>query len=82
MVLKCFVKKKKCVLIVLYFTQYLKLVKAPVLIHSNIEYLIKNIDGYTNNPKKSATTNVGEHILCGCSMPTTYEFDGKKMSLI
>ena len=32
---------------------------------AGIEYLIKKIDGSTNNPKNSSTTKIFEHILCG-----------------
>ena len=35
-----------------------------------MESLIKKVDGYTNNPKNSSTTKVGEHIVCGYSMST------------
>ena len=41
------------------------------------------IDGRPNNPEKSLTTKIGEHIPCGYSMPTIWAFDTleKKPSL-
>ena len=42
----------------------------PYIIYSDTESLIKRIDGYANNPEKSSTTKIGEHIPCGYSMST------------
>ena len=36
----------------LKFTQYLKSVKAPLHIYSNVESLIKKVNGCENNPKQ------------------------------
>ena len=36
--------------IILEFTQYIKSDKIPYIIHTDIESLIKKIDGCTNNP--------------------------------
>ena len=33
-------------------------------------------DGCKNNPEKSSTAKVGEHILCGYLMSTIWTFDG------
>ena len=33
------------------------------------------MDGCANNPEKSSTTKIGEHIPCGYSMSTIWEFD-------
>ena len=33
-----------------------------------------------NNPKKSSTRKVGEHIPCGYSMPTVSAFDVKEQA--
>ena len=49
----------------LEFSQYMKWDKMPYIIYADIEYLIKKIDGCANNPEKSSTTKIGEHILCG-----------------
>ena len=42
----------------------------PYIIYSDTESLIKRIDGCANNPQKSSTTKIGEHIPCGYSMST------------
>ena len=47
----------------------------PYIIYSDTESLIKRIDGYANNPEKSSTTKIGEHIPCGYSMSTLWAFD-------
>ena len=33
------------------------------------------MDGCANNPEKSSTTKIGEHVPCGYSMPTIWAFD-------
>ena len=45
------------------------------IIYADIESLIKKIDGCANNPEKSSTTKIGEHIHCGYSMSATWGFD-------
>ena len=45
------------------------------IIYADIESLIKKIDGCANNPEKSSTTVIGEHIPCGYSMSTIWAFD-------
>ena len=45
------------------------------IIYTDIESLIKKIDGYTNNPQSSSTTKIGEHIPCGYSMPPIWGLD-------
>ena len=47
----------------------------PYLIYADIEALIKKIDGCENNPEKSSTTKIGEHIPCRYSMSTIWGFD-------
>ena len=47
----------------------------PCIIYADLEYLIKQIDGWANNPEKSSTTKLGEHIPCGYSMSTICGFD-------
>ena len=42
----------------------------PYIIYADIESLIKNIDGCTNNLENSSTTKIGEHIPCGYPMST------------
>ena len=34
------------------------------MVYADLESFIKKMDGYKNNPEKSCTTKVGEHILC------------------
>ena len=50
---------------ILEFNQYMKLDKMPYIIYADIESSIKKIDGCANNPGKSSTTKIGEHILWG-----------------
>ena len=38
------------------------------IIYTNIESLIKEIDGCANDPESSSTTKIGEHIFCGYSI--------------
>ena len=38
------------------------------ILYADIEYFIKRIDGCVNNPEKSSTIKIGEHISCGYSM--------------
>ena len=45
------------------------------IIYADIESLIKKINGCANNPEKSSTTKLGEHIPCGYSMSTIRAFD-------
>ena len=69
---------------ILTFTQYYESTKAPALIYSDIECLIKKVDGIKHKPVKSSTTKVGEHNPCGFSMlmwfhvvvKCPYTFDG------
>ena len=37
----------------------------PCIIYADIESLIRKIDGRKNNPEKSSTTKIGQHIPCG-----------------
>ena len=47
------------------FNQYMKSDKMSYIIYTDIESLIRKIDGCTNNPENSSTTKIGEHVLCG-----------------
>ena len=49
---------------ILEFSQYQKYDNAPFIIYADL----KKIDGCKNNPEKSSTTKVGEHILSGFSL--------------
>ena len=60
---------------ILEFNQYMKSDKMSYIIYSDTESLIKEIDGYANNPEKSSTTKFGEHIPCGYSMSTIWPLD-------
>ena len=42
------------------------------IIYADIEYLIRKIDGCTNNPENSSTTKVDEYIPCGYSMSSIW----------
>ena len=52
-------------------------------IHADIESLIKKIDNCKNNPAKTWTTKIGEHIPCGYSISTIWAFGSieNKLSL-
>ena len=47
----------------------------PYIIYTDLEYVIQKIDGYENNPGKSSTRKIGQHIPCGYSMSTIWRFD-------
>ena len=64
-------EKKK----ILTFNQYVKSDKMPYIFHANTESLIRKIDGCENNPEKSSTMKIDEHISCGYSLPTILGFD-------
>ena len=60
---------------ILEFKQYMKSDKMPYIIYADTESLILKIDGCANNPEKPSISKKGEHIPCGCSMPTIWGFD-------
>ena len=49
---------------ILKFNQYMISDKMPYIIYADIEPLIRTIERYANNPEKSSTTKIGEHIPC------------------
>ena len=53
---------------ILEFNQYHKSFKAPAIIYSVLECLMKKIGACKNNPIKSYTLKVGEHLPYGHSM--------------
>ena len=42
--------------------------KMPYNIYADLECLVKRTDGCANDPGKSLTTKIGEHIPCWCSI--------------
>ena len=52
------------------YAQYCKSDKAPFIIYTDLESLMRKIDGCKNNPEKSPTTKVSEHIPSRFSMST------------
>ena len=48
--------------------------KMPYIIYTDLECLIKRIEGCANNTEITSTAKIGEHIPCGCSMSTIWEF--------
>lgn len=61
---------------ILEFHQYQTFEKIPaIIIHQNLESLIKRTDGFTNNPEKPSITKIGEDIPCGYSMSTKWTFE-------
>ena len=57
-------------------TQCQKSNKKPSTINADLESLIQKVDGCKNNPEKSSTTKIGEHIPCVYSMSAIWTFDG------
>ena len=47
----------------------------PYIIYADLESLIKKVERCANNPEKSSTTKIGEHIPCRYSMSTISAFD-------
>ena len=58
---------------ILEFNQHMKSDKMPYILYTDIEFLIKKVDGCANNSEKSS--KIGEHIPCGYSMSTIWAFD-------
>ena len=42
--------------------------KTPCIIYPDLVHLIRNIGNCKNNPEKSSTTKIGEHIPCAYSV--------------
>ena len=59
----------------LELNQYMTSEKMPEIIYTDIEPLIKKLDGCPNNPKHSSATEIGEHVPCGQSMLEIWTFD-------
>ena len=62
----------------LKFNQCMKSDKTPCIIYADLKSLIKKIDNCKNNPEKSSTTKMGEHIPCGYLILTMWTFDRTK----
>ena len=60
---------------ILQFNQYMKSEKMSYIIYTNLESLIKKIDGCENSPEKSSTTKMSKHIPCRYSMSAIWAFD-------
>ena len=58
----------------LEFNQYQESNKAPFIINADLEYLIEKVDRWKNNPEKSSTTKISEHIPLGFSISTILSF--------
>ena len=52
------------------------------IIDANLESMIKKIDNCKNNPEKSSTTKIGEHIPCGNSCQLYGHLIGQKISIV
>ena len=50
----------------------------PYVIYADLGSLVKRIDVYKNNPGKSSTAKIGEHVPCSYLMSTIWVFDGLK----
>ena len=62
--------------IILELNQYLQSAKVSPMIYAGLESLIKIVDECENNPEKSSSTKVAEHIPCGHSLFSIGTFDG------
>ena len=60
---------------ILAINQHIKLDKMPYIIYTDMEFLIKQVDGCASSPENSSTTKIGEHIPCGYSISTIWAFD-------
>ena len=60
------------------FNQCMKSVKMLYITYVDIESLIKKVDERANNPEKSSTIKIGEHIPCGYSISTIWAFDHRE----
>ena len=49
--------------------------KMPYMIYADLECLIKKIDRCANNPEKSSTIKISEHIPCKYSLSAIWAFD-------
>ena len=47
---------------ILQFNQYMKSDKIPYIVYTDLEFFIKKLDGCADNPGKSSTIKMGEHI--------------------
>ena len=45
------------------------------IIYADMKYLVKKIDGCANNPEKSSTTKIGNHIPSRYLMSTIWAFN-------
>ena len=52
---------------ILEYNQYQKSDKGPIIIYADLECIIEKIYGRKNNPEKSSTSKVSEHITSGFS---------------
>ena len=59
---------------ILEFNKYKKSSKGPCIIFADFECIIEKNDGCRNNPEKSSTAKVSEHISSGFSMSTILSF--------
>ena len=55
---------------ILELNQYTKSDKMPYIIYADIESLIRNTNGFANNPENSSTTKIFGHIPCRYSVST------------
>ena len=60
---------------ILEFKEDIKSDKMQYIIHADIEFLIRKIDGCANSPQNYSATKIGEHIPCKYTMSTIWAFD-------
>ena len=58
-----------------------KSMRASYAIFADIESLVKKMDTCTNEPDKSATTQLNKHEMCGYSLVTHSSFDEKNNAI-
>ena len=54
-----------------------KSMRAPFLMYADLEFLLKKMDTYTNDPNKSSTTKKNKHEMCGYSLIKHCPFNEK-----
>ena len=60
------------------YNHAVKSMRAPFVIYSDLESLLKEMDTCVNDPRKSSTAKINKHEMCGYSLITHYSFNEKR----
>ena len=66
---------------IIYYSSIIYEARQNAILYVDLMSLIKEIDGCANNPEKSSTAKIGEHIPCRKSMSIIWAFDKIKNKL-